>query len=645
MDCSGSTLIAGFNDGVVRLISIVNMKSIVLQYVLKPSRHAIKAAAFSNDGSRMAIGSADGSVFLFHLHVRRDSKGGIQPFSKQSVQIAPLGFFLCNSSITSLSFAPEDEAVSKSGSKKMALSKRLLIGTESGALQTALIPNDADFNITSTFELNPSVVGLNTWHLNVPEKMVVPVPQEEAEPTGSNSALQVAVQLGTIVKSRSQLASQSMLSGSLNSLRKQKGLNITNQARFSYSIALSQGYFIAAVENQDKENEIRLCKYSKPEFSLLLGVVTSQVTYMGFDLYRKHLMVGTKQGAASIFKFNIVHLPFDIRDSEGCPTNHETYSEYVKRFEDKIQVAVKDYQRENPKTDIHNPPSSVEVDGQQWNASLHDIILGAISGVCASFDSSYFVTAGHDGGIFVLRYPSNPVQEPSVYDGDISEQANPFNQPEDIVESSAYSLQEEKLKSEKDREIDVAEAKKKMVRAEIEDLRKTFNEIVFEIESSPISSRQSESGRLKRTELAVDPYLRADIQLESDKKKEQVLKELAWQAEKDSIGVKKLEKKFLEPLDQERYEVHAFRLNASISTYRTLKLEKTEESAVSPITEITETVLNEGKEDTPGAENTSSKGDEPGSQSTKKPNSKQVNFYLSHFIIFIGTDNGKQVGS
>lgn len=564
-------MLAGFNDGVIRFISIVSNKTFVLQYVIKPSKSAITFCAFSADSSRLAVGAADKTVFLFHLQIKKDIKGAVQPFSKAAVQIAPLGYICTSSPVECLSFSPEDELISSSPGKRAVNGKRLLINGDDGSFSIALLPNDVDFDTTATFELNPSAIHITPWKLNVPEKLVVPVTKSDDQTEGETMP---ALAEKSANKSRSLLLSQSTLSYSLNTLRKQKGLNITSASTIHCSLALTHGYFIAGVENQDNEFEIRLCKYSKPDFSLLLGVVVGRVTVLTYDYPKKRLLVGTRRGSCTIFNFSHHALPFDIRDADACPESHESYSDYVKRFEDRIQDTLKSLQKENPTLDITNPSPYTEVDGQQWNGNLHDVVNGRITSFCSSFDGSHFISSGADGGIFVWKFINGKVQEEVIITGDLTEQLNQFGQPEDISDAAAYSIQEEKLKSEKDREIEAAETKKRNLRKQIEDLRHEFTTIVSDIEA------QKSSIGLSREELVVDPYLKRDIEVEADKKKEMLLKELAWQAEKDSIGPEKLMKKFLRPLQHERVEILAFKGQSSVATFRTLAINQQVESAL-----------------------------------------------------------------
>ena len=550
---------AGFSDGVIRFISIIASKTVVLQYAIKPSKLAITCCAFSADGTKLAVSFADKSIFLFHLEIKQDGKGNIMPFSRESVKIAPLGYFMISSAATSLSFTPEDEVISFIKSKKALSHKKLLICGEDGRFYSAHIQNEGGYDTGISYELDPFLVNLKSWTLKVPEKLVLPQQKQDDQIDGDNNGDRLSV----ASKTKSLYSSQNGLSYSLNSLRKQKGLNISSTSQFCSVLALSHGYFIAGVENQDNEIEIRLCKYKKPEFSLLLGVVNEKITSLSFDNPRKRLLIGTKRGACVIISFIYQSLPFDLRDADACPENHESYADYVERFDVRIQDTLKNLKKETPTIDISNPSPYTEVDGQQWNGNLHDV-NSRITSFCSSFDGSHYISTATDGGIFVWKSFLEKVEEENPINIDLSEQINKIGQAEDIVDSGAYSIQEEKVKAAKDRELENAETKKRILRTQIDDLRKEFSSTAAQLESKGIN--------LNRSEIAVDPYLKKDCELEAERKKQILLKELAWQAEKDAIGPEKLMKKYLRPLQHERIEILAFQKEASVATFRTLTI-------------------------------------------------------------------------
>jgi uncharacterized protein YnzC (UPF0291/DUF896 family) len=139
---------------------------------------------------------------------------------------------------------------------------------------------------------------------------------------------------------------------------------------------------------------------------------------------------------------------------------------------------------------------------------------------------------------------------------------------EDIIDPTTYSIQESKLKSEKDRELHEAEMKKQAARDYITELRTEFLKVLDDIQKAPTGFV------LNRENLKVDPYLREDIEQETEHKIKLVRKELAWISEKESIGPNKLKKKFLDDVETEYITISSFKTGKTLSTFRTTKLQQ-----------------------------------------------------------------------
>lgn len=125
---------------------------------------------------------------------------------------------------------------------------------------------------------------------------------------------------------------------------------------------------------------------------------------------------------------------------------------------------------------------------------------------------------------------------------------------EDITDPNSYSIQEDKIKSEKDRELDEAEIKKQVTRNYIQDLRTEFLKLINENDAAKVE------WQLPRTQFSVDSTLHADIERETSEKIENVKKDLQWISEKETIGLEKLKRKFLDDVVTESIEIKAFRV-------------------------------------------------------------------------------------
>ncbi|KAJ3045333.1 Cilia- and flagella-associated protein 44 [Rhizophlyctis rosea] len=222
---------------------------------------------------------------------------------------------------------------------------------------------------------------------------------------------------------------------------------------------------------------------------------------------------------------------------------------------------------------------SMNVPGQYWFGHAHDSRHGKVTSTQTTFDDAFYATAGEDGGLFIWRVLIEDIKKSEAFeDADYLEQEseNVVEVP-DITESTAYSLQEEKIKAEKDKEIEDAEIKKQVTRDYIQELRNEFLKLLAENEKA-LGRRQ-----IARDELNVDPDLRTDIENETQEKIYNVRRELEWISEKESIGPNKLRKKFLASVETERLELKAFLSNHSVETFRTPKLEQNLEASMQPL--------------------------------------------------------------
>ncbi|KAJ3126720.1 Cilia- and flagella-associated protein 44 [Nowakowskiella sp. JEL0407] len=213
----------------------------------------------------------------------------------------------------------------------------------------------------------------------------------------------------------------------------------------------------------------------------------------------------------------------------------------------------------------------------------HSCENGRVKAMNTAWDDSFICTGGNEGGIFTFRVNPEVIRRAEVslnvprkliewLDPDIeSNMGSKIEQVEDTTDSAAYSIQESKLTSEKDRELEEAEAKQKATRNYIRYLRNEFLSLLSENEAMPPELR------LERSLFSVDTDLKSNIDKETAEKIMNV-KELEWISEKKSIGPNKLKKKFLDGIQTERIEILAFNKNCSVAPFGTMKLETSADS-------------------------------------------------------------------
>jgi WD40 repeat protein len=542
VDPLAATILTGFVDGVIRFVSVPSM---VLQFVYKPHQKRVTTFAFSKNGDIFATGSEDHTVFVFKIYKEKQSVDGILlPFNRSSVSITPLGFIKLESKVKYISFSESESSAkihsSDSSEKDMKL-YTLYITLDNGNLFTANI-HDRKFSTSTTYEIPHSEVDLVRFKFSIPEKVIVTKKVEEVEGSKTN------------------LAQSAELCKSLNSIRKKNGLVITAESPIKFVFGLQDGFFLCIMKNLSDEDEIRICHIRKPAFSQLLAVYQEGVSSLNVDYSRQVILLGFERGTCGTLRFSLDKIGLKER---GLPNKHDDYEAYTTRF-DKIISEAEAKLKENEQNSADDTTNAL-ISGQQWSDHLHELD-SRVYGVTASFDYAYLISCGEDGGIFMRRNYLFEIGDSEVEQG--GEEVDQFTHLEDITDPNAYSIEEEKLKLEKDLEIERAEKKKQEIRKNIEDLRRNYAKVLEENDAA------NPEVRLEKSMLIVDPFLEEDTKREAIQREEILLKELAWNAEKEAIGPKKLKERFLEPIQTERVKIVGINSPVSVSTFRTLKIQK-----------------------------------------------------------------------
>ncbi|KAL5033039.1 hypothetical protein BDV3_000061 [Batrachochytrium dendrobatidis] len=611
LDCTGNTLIAGFADGVMRILSYTSF-GIILQHVFKPHCAAITCISVSKDGSLIATGSNDKSVFLFRVDKTAKNNQEI-PYSRSSVKITPLGVLSLPDQVVKVQIAPDYELDKEKfkfsastdifpNDKKLIVGNRLFVLLENGSLYSAFLSSNEVIDTSVTFEIAPAQIWLKKWTVILPE---IPVsnalqnttddikqalgkhpasnPQVLAPNTISSLDIQGQKKMTTeqasnglpLLQEQGISADQSHHAATSNSktdqpalcTKESRGLIINSESLITAIHYAENGYFLMGIINTDGEAEVRLCHVLMPAQSRLLLVYKSAITDICLTKTNDYLLIGTADGACAIIRYN--QKEFLLKDR---PNTHETYQEYLGSFNNRINTALEQQDKNIQSNSDNDLTESLIVNGQFWVGHGHDVLQGRVNMVRTSFDNAFLCSVGNDGGVFVWRIHFNDISFCKPTTAKIEDQSNQLSQPEDITDSNTYTIQEAKVKSEKDREAEQAEEKKKAVRNYIQDLRAEFIKLIGENDKLP-----SEKACMRK-DLCVDPYLHADIERDTLEKIFTLRKEMAWVSEKVLIGLTKLREKYLGSLQTERIEFKAFETNHTLSTYRTMNMDQSVET-------------------------------------------------------------------
>lgn len=309
----------------------------------------------------------------------------------------------------------------------------------------------------------------------------------------------------------------------------------------------SDGKFYACVNGHVEQSPfLHLCSFDSPAplESIPLNIPEHvHVSFMNFNLNSKYLLLGFSNGIVQIRPLSEVQLFLEL----GCHDNAD------------------------------------------------------VTSVSLSFDDSIIVSVGRDGSFFVhlvdLEKSINHFKVPSL---DSTNVELPAQVPEsglldssvalaedpealDILESSAYSLEEAKQKQEEDnRKLD-AEKKKETVRARIAQIRTEFLKLVQRNRDD-----LDESQRLPPSDFDFDPEHKEQLLQQQQDKVLEARRETAWLAEKYSLALAKLRAKFLGSLLVEQIPLSSFRTQLTVSSFRTPELPEFLKKSIEEVHELIE---------------------------------------------------------
>ncbi|NWI93401.1 CFA44 protein, partial [Pitta sordida] len=210
---------------------------------------------------------------------------------------------------------------------------------------------------------------------------------------------------------------------------------------------------------------------------------------------------------------------------------------------------------------------SVDTLKEYWCFNVHDNDYGQIQGICSSYDDRFLITCGGDGNIFtfnILSLEGVPVepkaQIPTPRSGLEKEKAT-----EDIKDPNAYNIEEVKQKKESERKMKEAEEKKNKKREKLIALRHDF---IFLLQKNQELPKHMQ---LHRKEYEMDHRIFEDLDRQKAQRIQLVQKELAWEHEKQLVGLQKIQNQFPDSLEF-NVVVHAIQSSHQIFTYRLLTM-------------------------------------------------------------------------
>ncbi|XP_074652110.1 cilia- and flagella-associated protein 44-like isoform X2 [Tubulanus polymorphus] len=519
VDPKGSSVIAGFEDGVVRVLRFQkkldidlgkrskDTSELVLFQAFKPHIKSVTAFAIDNSGDLLATGSDDCTVFF--LTVGRQMEEFYDP----------IGFVTTPAPVTHLHWSPGNFD-----------KNTLLIFMNDGQVMEIDAPEPGNFDTSKTYQITGLASRLFQFNscksqLRHDEEMARKKKEEEQR-------LRIEEEERRKRKERGQIDSddeENEVAEERKRKRKEKeedwspfipeepcailhGFYSTDSNKFWISMdGFDAGYLYE-------------CEFGADKPLRALPVTNSNdvaIQNMKFTNDKRQLLMGLKDGSIRVQSLSA--------ESDDI-VDFDTY----------------------------------------WTLAMHDNHYGTIDQLALSYDNQFLFTVGHDGNFFTYSMMSQQELEEKIAAAKAkipsARKPDEMKMTDDIDDPSAYSIEDAKQKAEHDRMMKLADLKKQDVRQTIAQLRHKFKKLLHMNDDLPAHLQ------LTRQEFEMDPEIKKDLERQTSEKIDIVRKELAWEAEKHRIALEKLKQKFKDIVECDRIVLKAFLTPHEICSYRAAKL-------------------------------------------------------------------------
>ncbi|KAL4624725.1 cilia- and flagella-associated protein 44 [Arapaima gigas] len=532
---SGSLLVVGFEDGVVRLLELYNPQNlpavagqslvgnaqIRLKQAFKPHTAPVSAIAFQRNGEFLATGSTDCTVFFFIVGDR----------------YIPSGFFRVPGPVQNMEWSPSSHE-----------GNTLLVLCQNGHVVEIQSPEPETQSSSSTYEL----CGIRCRHfrfLSIKSRIKVPLF------FGIDSVCvfrDAEVARRAAEKERRKKEREERLQRA-----KEQGHELTEEE-------LQEG------DKEVEEPELPPLHIPDPPSPVLCGFYSQPGAFWlsmgGYDTgFLYHCRFSDQQETDPQRRrdepFAFLALP-DTEDDPICSF----------AFSSDRQLLLCGMQSGHIRLYPLNP-GDLHLTSMQsfWALSIHDNDYGLVHRVRFSHDGQFVLTAGQDGNIFAfsllppedlaIALAYRQAEVPAPRKGIETEKA-----AQDIEDPNAYSIETAKQRMELDRLQREAEQRKAERRTKLIDLRNQFRKLLQRNEELP------EHVRLQPAELELDKRFREETERLTAQRVREARKELAWEEERHRIGLQKLQERFRDSLESDTVTVVALWSEHKVSTYRLLAL-------------------------------------------------------------------------
>lgn len=581
-DMSGQSLLVGFADGVLRQLSADrSAEDFRLTLAMKPHNEAVTCMAIDENATRLATAGAEGNVFIFDI--QRDGK------------FTPLGFIVAPSKVSGLQWTCQGD--------------RILFSCSQGRVIEVTLPHPTNGipkpNTHHTFELKDLPTRTFTFKRRVPKPLEKPKPVvEETEEGGMPST----------TTSSSKAAQEEEADPQQIEFERLQALPVGSVLTFRIVKEVDDKIqFVISLDGADA-GPLFLCEFGT---ELPLRVLPNLAADDGVNM-------DSDGGTDLLTKDPLAKFLPGMNAYPSCTLVAGTWSgNFLLNGSSTGEIHIRPF-------DSLCSYAAIRV---------HDGIVGKVTGAQTSFDDSFLITAAADGSLFAHRLnalelvnrckdldgkPGNRIKAKKLWiaeaqakasgqpmkdslDGQLSGEPGyigtqislqesfpkPESPPEppgsteepkddapDITDPAAYSIQDDKLKTEEDNKFRLAEIEKDKVRQVIQDLRQDFEALLKENENDDPETQ------LPRDAFDIDNELIASLMEEGKQQLEEVIKETQWNVNLSKAKLEKLKRFFLNGVLVDSISLAAFNEKYSVQSFRTAKFSETLQSAVATLHEV-----------------------------------------------------------
>ncbi|KAL5112674.1 Cilia and flagella-associated protein 44 [Taenia crassiceps] len=205
--------------------------------------------------------------------------------------------------------------------------------------------------------------------------------------------------------------------------------------------------------------------------------------------------------------------------------------------------------------------------GAFWTYAFSDNERGAVNGVQLTFDDRFLLTVAGDGTFFALELMSESMQTQEVSKL-LAKLPSSSHEPaeEDIQDANEFSIEQARGKMEWDKLVETGEEKKRETRKQLAELRLRFRQLKEQNDRLPFHMR------VNSREYEMLERLRDQLMNQRQEQIAMLDKEMEFQSRKGSIALQKMIHRFRKDLACEYIVLKAFGTNDWVSSIRKAKL-------------------------------------------------------------------------